>query len=299
MSVNEHDPGGPIVRASSLGRALDAYGVPSLSAGFANRVVASAEARPAPLPPLRRTRRRWRLGRTFAIGVVSFGALATAATATGLLQQFDIPVPSAETVWARIAGEAPAAANAPVPALASGATEPTAVAKVAIVGPIDTPEELREAFRRIDEVRKGRLAVRNERIGQRIDSAIERRRTAGLPVPTAEQETALRERIAAAEARRQDVAEARIAARREALQRKIDNGQALTREDIGQPWREDARSLRRREALRRLPPEERRAWREAYRARNGAAIAAPVPAPPAAVLEALPDPSPDPNGRLP
>ena len=88
------------------------------------------------------------------------------------------------------------AAPAPVIVAASPAAgEPASLARVEIVGPVDTPEELSEAFRRIDEVRAGRYAARRESIEQRIDKAIEHRRAAGLPVPTAEEEAAFRQRV--------------------------------------------------------------------------------------------------------
>ena len=301
MSMNDQDQGAPIVPGSPLARALDGYPVPSLSAGFADRVLAAAATRPAPLPDLRRLDLRrpsggrgWRLGRGIVIGLVSFGALASAAAATGMLERFDIPVPSAERVWASITGKPAAVAAVPAPAVAAAspvASEPASLARVEIVGPIDTPEELSEAFRRIDEVREGRFAARRERIDQRIETAIEQRRAAGLPLPTAEEEARFRERINAAEARRQQLANERIAARRAEMQRKVESGEALTREDIVRPLREDALDLERRErlrqlrslspeqrrdALRQLPPEERRALIEEYRARR-AGEAAPVP----------------------
>ncbi|MBA4052655.1 MAG: hypothetical protein C0472_12425, partial [Erythrobacter sp.] len=107
MSVNEPDRGsGPIAPGSPLARVLDGYGTPDLPAGFADRVLAAAETRAPPLPELRRPARsrRWRIGQRLAIGVASFGALATAAAATGVLEQLAIPVPSAKTVWASLTG---------------------------------------------------------------------------------------------------------------------------------------------------------------------------------------------------
>lgn len=208
-----------------------------------------------------------------------------------MLQQFAIPVPTAEKVWASITGKPPARAAAPAPVIAvapDAAVEPASLAQVEIIGPVDTPEELSEAFRRIDEVRAGRYAARRESIEQRIDKAIEHRRAAGLPVPTAEEEAAFRQRVDEAQARRQQLADERVAARRAEMARKIENGEALTRKDIAQPLREDARALgrlrqlrrmspeQRREALRQFPPEERRALMEEYRAlRQGPA--APTP----------------------
>lgn len=225
-----------------------------------------------------------------AVGVAGFAALASAAAATGLLQQLAIPVPSAKAVWASIAGTAQAAPAAP---LASVAAEiPATLAKVEIDGPIDTPGELGEAFRRVDEVRQGRRAERAQIIDQRIASEIERRRIAGLKVPTPQEEARLRERIAAAEARSQQLADERIAARRDAMQRKVESGEGPSREGVVAPLRArqtipegspDFERLRRmspqqrRAALQAMPPEERRALVEEYRARRSGAVPAPAP----------------------
>ncbi|QDH35317.1 hypothetical protein [Porphyrobacter sp. YT40] len=314
MSATDPDPGAPIVPGSPLARKLDAFAAPGLSAGFADRVLAAAESRAAPdlapLPPLRRVpprRRGWRVGQRVVIGLVGFTALASAAAATGLLERFDIPVPSAEKVWASLTGQPAKVAAAPVappPVPAAQADGPAALASTQIVGPIDTPEELSEAFRRIDAVREGRFAERQARIDQRIDAEIERRRAAGLRVPTPEEEARLRERIDDAQARRKQRMDEAVAARREELARKVENGEPLTRQDVVQPLREDAearqrlqrlRELRslspedRREALRRLPPAERRALIEEFRARRAEAVAAPSPTPSA---ETSPAPAP-------
>ncbi len=272
MRVNETDPGGPIAPASPLGRALNDYAVPPLSAGFADRVLAAAEARAPlsapPFPPLRRTpmkARGWRLGRGVVIGVVSFGVVASAAAATGMLERFEITVPTAQTVWASLTGTSPAAAakpSAPRLAQASGAGGAAVVSEapmpVEIVGPVDSPEELAEVFRRIEAVREKRFAARSERIDQRIASAIESRRAAGLPLPTPEEEVALRKRLAAQQARRDAIAADRIAQRREELAGRVESGEALTRAEIMAPLREEARVLARAQQLRRMPPEERR-----------------------------------------
>lgn len=267
MRVNETDPGSPIVPSSPLGRALNDYAVPPLSPGFADRVLAAAAARPAALPPLRRAplrARGWRWGRSLAIGALSFGALASAAAATGLLERFDIAVPTPQTLWASLTDApepAPAAAAAVRPAVAAvtGDAGSAAPARVEIVGPVDTPEELAEAFRRIEAVRQQRFAARSERLDQRITSAIEGRRAAGLPLPTPEQEAALRERLAAQQARRDAIAADRIAKRRDELAQRVESGEALTRGDIMRPLREDARTIARVQQLRRMPPDERRA----------------------------------------
>lgn len=267
MSVNEHpDPGAPIVPGSPLARMLDGYAAPELPAGFEGRVLAAAEARPAPLPDLRRApsrSRRWRIGQRIAIGALSFGALATAAAATGLLEQLAIPVPSARTVWAGLTGSAqPAGKPAAAVAAAAPAPAPTPAA-VAIEGPIDTPEELGETFRRVDEVRAGRREERRRIIDQRIRSEIERRRAAGLRVPTPEEEARLRQRIERQLAAREQRADAAVAARRETLQRKVENGEALTREDLTGRKPPSPETRERFRALRDLPPGERaKAWRD-------------------------------------
>ncbi len=298
MSVNGQDPGAaPIIPGSPLARVLDGYAVPELADGFAERVLAAAEARPAPLPglrpPARSQWRRWRAGQRIAIGLASFGALATAAAATGLLQQLALPVPSAQTVWASLTGTAAAENIVPArPAATAPAAANSDAAGVAIDGPIDTPEELGEAFRRVEQVRSERRAERRTLIDQRIRNEIERRRAAGLPVPTAEEEARLRGRIEQELARREERADQQIAARREAMQRKIENGEALTPADLaGRPpldpaLRDKMRELRamtpaeRREAWRSLPPAERRVIAETLRARRATATAAQVEAAP-------------------
>ena len=199
-----------------------------------------------------------------------------------MLEGFAIPVPSAETVWAGITGTPanPAAAPAPAPEpVIAAASDTDAPAPVAITGPIDTPEELAEAFRRIEQVREGRFAARAERIDQRIETAIERRRAAGEPVPTAEEAAQMRAWIEAREARRRQMVDERLALQREALQRKVESGGTVTREDFVMPLRADRLPGARRDALRRLPPDERRALIEEYRARRTEAPPDPVPTP--------------------
>ncbi|MFM7378809.1 MAG: hypothetical protein ACKO1O_11890 [Erythrobacter sp.] len=303
MSVNETDPGAPIAPGSPLARVLDFYGAPDLPPGFADRVLAAAEARPAPLPELRRPvrSRRWRIGQRIAIGVASFGALATAAAATGLLEQLAIPVPSAKTVWASITGNTQAAAAPVFAAVPAPAPTP---APVVIEGPIDTPEELAEKLRRVDEVRAGRREERRAIIDQRIKSEIERRRAAGLRVPTPEEEAALRAKIEQAVTAREQRADAAAAARREAMQRKVENGEALTREDLtgrkpaSPEARERLRGLRglspeeRAKAWRDLTPEERRLIAEELRARRAARLPGqPAPTPGSVTSQDTPPPS--------
>lgn len=287
MSVDDMNSGGPIQPGSPLARMLDDFRVPDMSADFADSVVAAAATHAAPLPPLRQPvrggGRGWRLGRRIVIGAACFSALATAAAATGLLEKFDIPVPSPEKVWASLTGKEPtAAARLPV---ADRPAEPELAAfePVIIEGQIDTPEELGEVFRRIDEVRGGRRDARRQLLDQRIDRGIERRRAAGLPVPTPEEEARLRQRIDEAQARREQISQERTKLRREELERKVEKGETLTREDIVRPVRDDERAVerrerleqlrqmspeQRREAMRQLPPEQRRALIEQFRARR-------------------------------
>lgn len=301
MSPAEHDDGAPIAPDSPLARALDGFAVPDLPAGFADKVLAATATRPAPLPELRRTgstgtARGWRLGRRIAIGVVGFSALATAAAATGLLERVGLPVPSASKVWASITGDEPASNPAEAAAAVAAVPvdpAPAAFAPVRIEGPIDTPEELGEAFRRIDEVRKGRSEMRRQLLDQRITREKERRAAAGLPLPTPEEEARIRQRLEEARLRREGVLSERIEARREELRERVESGEALTREDIVRPIREEQRSLQqrqqlerlrrmspeqRREAVRRLPPEERRALMEAWQQRRAQRLGREVPA---------------------
>lgn len=303
MSSNDLNAGGPILSGSPLARVLDDYAVPPLSAGFADRVLAAAETRSPPLPELRRPvgggGRGWRMGRRIAVAALGFGALASAAAATGLLERFDIPVPSPEKVWASLTGK-PQADSAPVVAAKiPREAASTAPAAVVIDGQIDTPEELGEAFRRIDEVRQSRSEARRAVIDQRIDAqisrAVERRRSAGLPLPTPEQEARLRARIETERLRREGAAAERIAAKRDELRQRVESGEALTRKDFvprrdqDTVARERLQRLRqltpeaRREELRQLPTEERRTLIKEFRQRRAQRIGQqPVPTPDAA-----------------
>ncbi len=297
IETQAHD-GGPILPGTPLARALGEGAVPPLSPGFADRVIAAAEApRPAPLPVSRRRSGRWsgwRTGQRLAVGAAGVVALASAAAATGLLQQLAIPVPSARIVWASIAGTAKAApAAAPVPAAPPlVAEEPAAPEPVGIAGPIDTPEELGEAFRRVDAVREKRREMRRALVDQRIADEIARRRAAGRPEPTPEQLAQVRARIEEAQARRDEAVAAKVQERRAELEKRVAAGEPLTRRDMLRPLTprpdqppgsEALENLRRmaprerREALRAMSPEERARIAEEYRARR--AMAQPAPAP--------------------
>lgn len=284
--------GEPIDPRSPLGLVLGADPVPDLSPGFADRVLVAAGTRAAPLPVPRRTRgggRGWRVGRRIAIAATGFGALATAAAATGLLDRLNLPLPSPEKVWASLAGNPVPAVEAPAPVRSaspefSSDTPPTVV----IEGAIDTPAELEEAFRRIDEVRALRTETRRQHFDQQIDRAIERRREAGLPLPNAEDEARLRQRIEQARARREGAAGERIEIRREQLRQKVESGEPITPGDLaprsGKSTGTAAPALR--ERLRAMPPEQRRALLREWRERRDRASATPAEAAPVAEAEA-------------
>ncbi len=251
--------------------------VPTLSVGFADRVVAATEGRADPLPKTRPSpAKRWRSGRRLVIGAVAAGALASAAAATGLLEDLPIDLPSPEQVWSAITGQQ----SAPEPSVAPSEPQvppdqpfvPEGDAPVAIEGAIDTPEELEEAFRRVDEARSLRRDNRRDAVDRRIDNAIDRRRENGLRAPTPEQEERLRGRIERFRERSDERREGLIEERREGLREEIENGGELSREEFINRQRgsdgqgSDTPIADRLERLRDLPPEERRArireWRE-------------------------------------
>jgi hypothetical protein len=99
-------------------------------------------------------------------------------------------------------------------------------------------------------------------------------------VPNPEQEARLRQRIEAAQATREAKAAEQIEARRQELRQRVDKGEALTRETIAPqrlknpdapprvPRLRDLTPVQRRELLRSLPPEDRRAVTEEVRRRR-------------------------------
>lgn len=262
----------PITPDSPLGRLLTADKAPSLPSGFADRVLAGTKDRPDPLPETRsgvgRTN-RWQSARRLVIGAVAAGALATTAAATGVFGDLPISLPSAERVWATITGQEEAEEpSSPTGGNESSTIVPEASAPVLIEGPIDSPEELEEAFRRVDEVRANRTNTRRDRVDDRIDRAIENRREQGMG-PTPEREERLRGRLDRFRERRDAEAKVRLENRREELRERVENGEELTREDFILEQRDAVQSPQMRdriERLRQLPPEERRErirqWRE-------------------------------------
>lgn len=280
----------------AMKRALDDAPVSPMSADFADRVVAATQGRARPLPPTRPAPvRRWRTGRRLVIGAVAAGALATTAAATGLLEEFGINLPSPQEVWTRVTGQESLApvAPAPPPRLAP---EPEIETPVVIEGPIDTPEELEEAFRRVDEARANRREGRRERVDTRIDNAIERRREQGLQAPTPEQEERLRGRIDRMRERADERREDRAAVRRDELRETLEQEGEVTREDVIDTVPPDSPLGRRLQRLRQLQPDERREALRQWRERRQDRLDQKVEAPPAENLQAEPDfPEPPPE----
>lgn len=267
---------GDIARGSALGKALDGYSAPALPEGFADRVLAATKDRPEPLPEPRKPAggggaARWRSARRVAVGLLAAGALGTAAAATGLLEDLGVELPSAGEVWSTITGQDPApAAVAPAvqqpPALVPEVREP-----VVIEGPIDTPEELEEAFRRIDEFRGNRKETRRSNVDQRIDNTIERRREQGLPAPTPEQEARLKDRIEKFRERRDQRVEERLEGRRDEMREQIENGEEFTPRELIEGQRDigsDTPVGDRLERLREMTPEQRREAIRRFRERR-------------------------------
>ena len=207
-----------------LARALDAYSVPPLSAGFADRVTAmalSGQSLPA-AKPLRRTgRTRWMPRHRVAFGLVAGALMSATAAAAGVFGDLGVTIPALRQMAERISLVAPAEpaaapqrrAAVPITVDASPATAPAA----APVGPALTPEQLEVRFRATDERRDARRAMVTERIETAVDRGIERREAAGLPVPTPEQRGAVRARIQQRVAERDAVASERREANRDAL----------------------------------------------------------------------------------
>ena len=279
-----------------LAKALADDLVPELSRGFADRVVAATEGRAPPLPAPRRSNGRWRSARRIATIAAISGALATAAAATGVLEDLGIPVPSVGEVWSRLGGNegAPPEPVAPPVVAPAPAPIPETQMPVAIEGPIDTPAELEEAFRRIDSWRGQRRETRRDMVDQRIDRRIEQRREQGLPVPTPEQEEQFRSRIDRFRERREQRVDEVLEGRREELREEIEQGGELTgRELIERQITDDPEGLRaqRLERLRRMTPAQRREVLRRWRDRQLEQAPDLPPEDTSAVPEEMPDPS--------
>jgi hypothetical protein len=208
---------------------LDADRAPALSAGFADRVTAAAQGRSSGLPPLRRSASpRWRTMRRVSLGVGVAALLSTAAAATGVLEQIGIALPPpvqrfVDNVSETVTGRAPVHVEPPALAVRT----PTA-----IEGPVDSPQELEEAFRRAEEARESRTVQRRERVDRMIDAELARRRDQGLPAPTPEQEVEMRQRLDDARARRDTLADDRRETVRDDLRQRVEAGEPITRETL-------------------------------------------------------------------
>ncbi|MEL7445427.1 MAG: hypothetical protein AAGK02_06390 [Pseudomonadota bacterium] len=266
---------GPVLPNSPLERALNGYAVPELSADFADRVVARVEARPEPLPVPRRSSRGslgWSRARKAVAGVAAFGMLATAAAATGLLEELSIEIPSAEEVWSSVTGGTGSGSPETDEMGGAGANlQPNAASTWEFDGAIDTPEELEAAFSQIDDLRARRQDTFRSRVDRFIDREIQRREARGLPTPTPEQEARLRDRIDSGIDRRAGSREGRIEERRERLREKVESGEPVTRQDL-RPGADGSaippRMQQRMERLKEMSPEERREALRNFRERR-------------------------------
>ncbi len=296
-----------IARDSDLGRLLDTDAVPPLPEGFAYRIVARTKDRAPPLPETRSRRgpsRRWFYARRLSIAALGVGALATAAAATGALEDWGVSIPGVENVWASLTGDPEDGENQaligggsvadgdPIPAFAPQIRRGTMPE-----GPISSTEELEEAFKRFDRARQSMKQTRRRNVDRRVENAIERRRARGLPAPTPAQEERIRNRIEQSRERRDARSETRTEERREALREKIENGEEITVEDLragGGAGGADRPRLRERiERLREIPPEERseraQQWRERRQERRNRRISPQPPVSQEQTTEAPPE----------
>jgi hypothetical protein len=145
----------------ALARKLDAFAVPGLPAGFAERMVAAAQATPAtpPLPRLRKAapRRWWRAGAS-GLAVVAAGMISVAAAASGYFgEPIRHAVERAPVIGAVIERVAPS--PRPRPALVAARR----VAPVVIEAPQPAASLAPELPPRLE-----RRAARLERLEQRL-----------------------------------------------------------------------------------------------------------------------------------
>ena len=166
----------------ALGKALDAYTVPPLSPGFADRVVAAAAnvrpSLPAPVPSRGGRRARWIRGHRVVIGVVAFSLMSAGAAATAIFGDVARTIP---VIGPLIASVSPAKPQ-PKPKLAAVAKpkpdegDPPAVVDEADTAPL--PLTLPE---RIVVRRAIRREIVAERIAVGLQQRAERRAALGLP----------------------------------------------------------------------------------------------------------------------
>ncbi|MGB7418038.1 MAG: hypothetical protein WA918_02550 [Erythrobacter sp.] len=283
----------PIVRGEALDQALGGYTVPDLPLDFVERVLAARDSSStSSLPPLRR-QRAWRTTRRVATGALVAGALATAAAATGVFKEIGVDLPTLQEVWTTITGAElePSAPPSPSPRPVSEPSRSVdAEAPISIEGPIDTPEELEEAFRRIDEARKTRIDRRQDRVDRQLDEAIDRRREQELPTPTPERVETMKDRLEDARERFDNRSGQLREERREVLRDRVEEGEALGPGDVRPERRRPRRDGRWRdqlEALREMTPQERRDAIQRFRDRQD--LQSQVTTEPVAPQASLPD----------
>lgn len=181
---------------------LDAYTVPALPPGFADRLVAAALAEPAPiggdLPKLRRTSaRRWLRGGVAGLGVIAVGMISISAAAMGYFgEPLRLAVERSPVVSKVIERVLPKSLHRPKsvpPAKVAKPVVPPVQALAPIAQVVDeapparlTPIERRQRMRAIlaDPVARQAWIEAHPRAARRIarrQAAIERRRAeAGL-----------------------------------------------------------------------------------------------------------------------
>ena len=166
-------------------RALDAFTVPPLSDGFAERMMARIAANPAlpdlpPLaPPRRDARGGWRRSGIILASVAAFSLVSAAAAATGIFgSNIRASVRAAPVLGTIIASVAP---ERPKPIVAHKVKPVRVVAPVASAAPIVTPPVIAP----VEAILPPPADLRSERIAQRIANRLERRadRRAAMGLP--------------------------------------------------------------------------------------------------------------------
>jgi len=166
----------------ALGKALDAYTVPPLSPGFADRVVAAAAnvrpSLPAPVPSRGGRRARWIRGHRVVIGVVAFGLMSAGAAATAIFGDVARTIPVIGPLIASVSPEKPQHKSSLAHVAKPKTDEGTVPAMVEEVAPAPLPLTLPEQI-------AVRRAVRREIVAERIAAGLqqraERRESLGLP----------------------------------------------------------------------------------------------------------------------
>lgn len=262
----------------AIARLLDAWAPPPLPAGFAERLIARAEAGqalPPVFPPRHRLRAAWSRTPRLVVGGVAIGLMtATAAAAAGVFGNVGITIPAWQRTVEKVTGielaevepVAHRAATAPPPAAKPAAPAPT-LREIVADGKIESRAELEAAAQAVDARRTERQQRVRERRDARVDALVAERRAQGLPAPTDEQLAAHRARRDARAAQREEAAAARREEQREAIGQRIDNGETI---DI------EAERQRMREKLgERLTPRQRERL-ERWQARRGGGEASPI-----------------------